>query len=89
MDRPACREMLILKLHQFKPSSKESSGVSSSIILELTSVTEAIFQVTQKSVKDQFKLRMSNKEDSSRTIDEESERDRFLKEIKEEAKKNN
>ena len=44
----------MMKPYQFRPGSKESGNAWSSIADDLNTVTEVIFYVSQKSVRDRF-----------------------------------
>ena len=85
-----CRELLIMKPYNYKPSTKESGSAWTSVAEDLNKVTEeVIFNVSQKAVRDRtkllidkFKRRMREEEASSGTVQEQTELDVLLEEIK-------
>lgn len=87
-----CRELLLLKPYQFKPGTKESGAAWTSVATDLNVVKEISFTVNQKSVRDRtkllldkFKRRMREEENSSGTVQEETEIDQLLADIKSES----
>lgn len=50
------REILLIKPHQLKPGSKERGNAWSSIASDLNSIQEIHFTVSQKSVRDRYRL---------------------------------
>ena len=67
-----CREMLLLRPYQFKPGSKESGNAWSSIASDLGELQEVSFTVTQKSVRDRYRLLLEKHKRKMRTQEGES-----------------
>ena len=51
-----CREILLIKPHQFKSRSKESGASWKMVSEDLNTITELNFSTTQKSVRDRYRL---------------------------------
>ena len=86
-----CREVLLMKPYTFKPGTKESGSAWSSVATDLNTVKDVLFTVNQKSVRDRtkllldkFKRRMREEENSSGTVQEPTEIDQLLTDIKSE-----
>ena len=91
-DALLCREILFIKPYQFKSGSKESGNAWSLIATNLNAAKENEFLVTQKSVRDRYKLlltkhkrKMREQEGASGSNEEETELDNLLENIKEES----
>ena len=80
---------MVVKPYQYKPGSKDSGAAWSTVAEDLNNIKEHNFVVTQKSVRDRFKLvmekfsrKMSQEIASSGTNIEETELDQLCEEIK-------
>ena len=83
-----CREILLVKPYQFKPSTKQSGAAWTSVSEDLNAINMSAnspFVTTQKSVRDRykylladFKTRMRLQEASSGTNEEQTELDNLL-----------
>ena len=51
-----CREVLFIKLYQYKPGTKESGNAWNLVSEDLNSTQDLIFSTTQKYVHDRFRL---------------------------------
>jgi len=87
-----CRELLLMKPYRFKPGTKDSGSAWTAVASDLNSITEVNFNVNQKGVRDRskllidkFKRRMREEENSSGTVQEPTEIDNLLEEIKSES----
>ena len=87
-----CREILMIRPYQFKSGSKESGSAWSSVSEDLNSIQELTFTTSQKSVRDRYRLlldkhvkKIRRQEGESGSIEEETELDVLLQNIKDEA----
>ena len=87
-----CREILMSKPYQYRPNSKESGGAWTALAEELNAMKEVKIKVSQKSVRDRYRLlltkykqKMRNEENASGIDCEETEIDNLLQNIKEES----
>ena len=87
-----CREILMMRPYQFKSGSKESGSAWSSVSEDLNSIQELTFTTSQKSVRDRYRLlldkhvkKIRRQEGESGSIEEETELDVLLQNIKDEA----
>ena len=83
------RELLLMKPYKYKPGTKESGAAWTSVAEDLNKVTEVSFNVSQKAVRDRtkllidkFKRKMREEEASSGTVQEQTELDILLEEVK-------
>lgn len=87
-----CREILLMKPYKFKPGSTERGNAWTSIAVDLGALEDITFNVTQKSVRDRYRLlvekhkrKMRSQEGESGSTTEETELDQLLQNITEEA----
>lgn len=83
-----CREILLIQPHKYRLKSTERGNAWTSIANDLNAIQELRFTVTQKAVRDRFKLliarfkRKTNEEEAASGIcPEESELDQALETI--------
>ena len=87
-----CREVLLVKTYEHKPGTKESGNAWSLVSEHLNAIQHITFSTSQKSVRDRYRLliekhkkKMREQESSSVTVDEETELDNLLQNVKEDA----
>ena len=86
-----CREILMMKPYQHRSGSNESGNVWTSVAQDLNNITEIFFNVSQKSVRDHFRLildkykaKIRSEEVASGIDCEETELDKIMQDLKEE-----